>query len=224
MTAALAHELNQPLASIRNFVRSVRRQLDSPRLQKSKLISDIDAAVKQVDTAAELIRQTRHFLERGGLSMEPVNFASLVNMSAELVRPELHKASIELKIEMPSGKLRVLGNEPQLQQVVLNLLRNAREAIAETTSPKRTIEVVVSQVTRPGHVELAISDSGPGVPDDIRPLLFQPLTSSKPDSLGLGLSLCNTIIHNHGGEIWHDPGIAGLTRFAFTIPLLRDSV
>jgi signal transduction histidine kinase len=223
MTAALAHELNQPLASIRNFVRSVRRQLDSPRLHKSKLISDIDAAVKQVDTAAELIRQTRHFLERGGLSMEPVNFASLVNMSAELVRPELHKASIELKIEMPSGKLQVLGNEPQLQQVVLNLLRNAREAIAETTSPKRTIEVVVSQVTRPGHVELAISDSGPGVPDDIRPLLFQPLTSSKPDSLGLGLSLCNTIIHNHGGEIWHDPGIAGLTRFAFTIPLLRDS-
>ena len=222
MTAALAHELNQPLASIRNFVRSVRRQLDSPRLQKKKLIPDIDAAVKQVDTAAELIRQTRRFLERGELSMEPVDFVNLVNTSAELVRRELHKASIELKIEMPFSELQVLGNEPQLQQVILNLFRNAKEAIAETSSRERRIAVVVSQMTRPGHVELAISDSGPGVPENIRPLLFQPLTSSKPHSLGLGLSLCNTIIHNHGGEIWHDSGMAGVTRFAFTVPLLRD--
>lgn len=221
MTAALAHELNQPLASIRNFVRSARRQLDSPRVQKKKLIPDIEAAVKQVDTAAELIRQTRRFLERGELSMEPVNFINLVNTSAELVRRELHKASIGLTIEMPASQLLVLGNEPQLQQVILNLFRNAKEAIAETASQKHVIQIVVSQITRPGHVELAISDSGPGVPENIRPLLFQPLTSSKPHSLGLGLALCNSIIHNHGGEIWHDPGIVGVTRFAFTLPLLR---
>jgi signal transduction histidine kinase len=138
-----------------------------------------------------------------------------------LVRRELHKASIGLTIEMPASQLLVLGNEPQLQQVILNLFRNAKEAIAETASQKHVIQIVVSQITRPGHVELAISDSGPGVPENIRPLLFQPLTSSKPHSLGLGLALCNSIIHNHGGEIWHDPGIVGVTRFAFTLPLLR---
>jgi signal transduction histidine kinase len=221
MTAALAHELNQPLASIRNFVRSVRRKLDLPRFEKRKLIPDIDAAVKQVDAAAELIRQTRRFLERGEVSMEPIDLANLANTSVDMVRPELQKAGITLRIQAPRSKLSVLGNEPQLQQVILNLLRNAKEAISEAASSERIIEVVVLEMTRPGHVEVAISDSGSGVSEDIRPLLFQPLTSSKPHALGLGLSLCNTIIRNHGGEIWHDP--VGATRFAFTLPLHREA-
>ena len=223
MTAALAHELNQPLASARNFVRSIRRKLDLPRFEKKRLIPDIDAAVRQVDIAADLIRQTRRFLERGELSMAPLKFANLVNTSVELVRPELQKAGIELKVHMPAAELSVLGNEPQLQQVILNLMRNAREAIAEGSSRRRLIEVSVSEVTRPGHVELTVSDSGPGISEDIRPLLFQPLKSSKPHALGLGLSLCSTIVHNHGGEIWHDSGSIGATRFAFTVPLLEEA-
>lgn len=223
MAAALAHELNQPLSSIRGFVRSVRRKLDNRRVNRIELRSDIDSAVKQVDVAAGLIRATRRFLERGDVRMEKMDMKRLIATCSELIAPELRISRINWMMGLPEDIPPILGNSTQIQQVILNLVRNAKEAIIEGKASIREISLAVSTVSRPGYLELAISDSGPGISQNMRELLFKPLKSSKSEGLGLGLSLCNTIVLSHGGDIWCDEDSIARTRFAFTLPVTRET-
>ena len=217
MAAALAHELNQPLSSVRNFIRAVRRRLDYGEFDREAVKSDIDAAVNQVDSAASLLRSTRNFLERGSVQRGPLSLQALIGRCGQLVMPELRQARISLFIEDLSGLPPVICNEVQIQQVLLNVIRNAREAIVASGSQRREIRIRSSAMTQPGFVEISIEDTGPGVSPELRPLLFQPLQSSKPDGLGLGLSLCSTIIRSHGGEFKLDESASGGARFVFTL-------
>lgn len=219
MAAALAHELNQPLSSIRNFVRSVRRNLDKGNVDEERIKSDIDAAVKQVDAAANLIKKTRHFLEKGEVSFVDVDLGQLLDVCIELVDPELKKSQISISVSLPPSLSKVSANPLQLQQVILNLVRNAKESIVEGNAMLREIIIEVRAHSRPGHIEVSVSDSGPGISEEIRPMLFKPLKSSKKDGLGLGLSLCSTIILAHGGDLWCDQGRRSGARFVFTIPI-----
>jgi C4-dicarboxylate-specific signal transduction histidine kinase len=218
MAAALAHELNQPLTAIRNYVRSVRRNLEKPKMRQSAIKADIDLAVQQVDVAASLLRATRTFLEKGEIRFEQLNLKELVKTCFELVEPELRHAGIEWQVTMPETLPPVRGNSVQIQQVILNLVKNAKEAINDGQAEARMIEFEASTNTRPGYVEFTVADSGPGLSAGVRDMLFKPLRSSKPEGLGLGLSLCNTIITAHGGEIWLVESIASRTKFAFTLP------
>ena len=219
MAAALAHELNQPLSAIRNFVRSARRRLDRPRFDRQAVTRDIDGAVSQVDAAAELIRRTRRFLERGEAARGRLALDGLVRNAIALVEPELRSSHVVIKLHEEENLPAVLGNEAQLQQVFLNLVRNAKEAIVAGNSTNRHIQVLMSGTRRAGFVEVSVVDRGSGVDPDIRGALFTPLRSSKPEGLGLGLSLCRTIIGSHGGEIWYDDSARGETRFVFTVPV-----
>ena len=218
MAAALAHELNQPLTSVRNYIRAVRRRLDSAEFNSSTLKSDIDAAVSQVDEAASLIRSTRGFLQRGNIQLSPTELEPLISSCAELVVPELRRAGIALEKADMSKLPPVVCNKVQIQQVVMNIVRNAKEAIVLGNPRQRAISIKASASVRPGFLEVAIADSGPGVAPEMKRLLFQPLHSSKPEGLGLGLSLCNTIIRSHGGEFWLDDRVTSGARFVFTLP------
>lgn len=218
MAAALAHELNQPLSSVRNFVRAVRRKLDSPHLDKDELRAGIDAAVEQVDAAAGLLRSTRQFLERGSAQRSRSDVGSLVARCRDLVGPELRKAGISLEIAGLTGLPPVICNEVQIQQVFLNVIRNAREAINAAGMANGLITISGLAETRPGFVEVAIQDNGPGVPPDLRSKLFLPLQSAKPEGLGLGLSLCSTIVRGHGGDFRLDQGSRSGACFVFTLP------
>jgi len=220
MAAALSHELNQPLSSVRSFVRAVRRKLDKSDIDVPAVKAEIDAAVEQIDAAAELIKGTRRFLERGDMRMTRLDLANLLGTCLELVAPELRMHQITLATQVPSGLPPIVGNLLQLQQVVLNLIRNAKEALVECKPPVSAINIAVSSYTRPGFVEVSIEDSGPGVAPAIRPHLFTPLQSSKSEGLGLGLSLCSSIIVAHGGEIWYDGKLGEGARFVFTIPVV----
>jgi two-component system sensor kinase FixL len=224
MAAALAHELNQPLSSVRNFVRAVRRKLDAPDIDRQELKEGIDAAVDQVDAAAGLLRSTRQFLERGSAQRLQLEMGSLVARCRELVSPELKKAGIRLDIEDMTYLRPVICNEVQIQQVLLNVIRNAREAISSAGLKNGIITIRGSDSARPGFVEVSIRDSGPGVSDELRPHLFHPLQSSKPEGLGLGLSLCSTIIRAHGGEFHLIDGTHGGACFVFTLPCGRSGV
>lgn len=217
MAAALAHELNQPLSSVRNFIRAVRRRLEFDNFDRAAVKSDIDAAVDQVDSAATLLRSTRGFLERGSVQRGPLSLQQLITRCGQLVSPELRQAGISLIIEDMSAIPPVICNEVQIQQVLLNVIRNAREAITASNAPLREIRIKVSATARPGYVEVSVEDTGPGVSPELRPLLFQPLQSSKPDGLGLGLSLCSTIIRSHGGEFFLDDSTSKGARFVFTL-------
>jgi two-component system, LuxR family, sensor kinase FixL len=219
MAAALAHEINQPLSSIRSFIRTARRKLDKGRINHAELKYDIDSAVKEVDVAANLIRETRKFLERGDVSKDKMNLRQLLLTCSDLIAPELSYSKIGWDLRMPEKLPAIMGNAMQIQQVVLNLVRNAKEAILDGRSKVRRIELSVSLESRPGHIEIAVSDSGPGIPSEVKAMLFKPLKSSKSNGLGLGLSLSKTIVTSHGGSIWYDEASSDGTRFAFTLPL-----
>lgn len=218
MAAALAHELNQPLSSVRNFVRTVRRKLDAEEIDRESLRAGIDAAVEQVDAAAGMLRSTRQFLERGSARRTALDIGTLVTRCGELVEPELRKARIRLEMRDLRALPPVICNEVQVQQVLLNVIRNAREAISAANMPSGTITISGSATARPGFVEISVEDSGPGVSEELRPHLFQPLQSSKPEGLGLGLSLCSTIIRSHGGEFQLDTTPRHGACFVFTLP------
>ncbi|MCA0432780.1 MAG: MASE1 domain-containing protein [Proteobacteria bacterium] len=222
MAAALAHELNQPLSAARNFIRSVRRRLER-KSETERVPGDIDAAVSQIDLAAGTLRNIREFLQRGDQTQRPVDFAALVRATMELVEPEMTKAKVQVAVDLGprqgSDLAQVMGERQQLMQVLLNLLRNAREAIVQSGRSDGRIGIRVSAATRPGKLEVSVTDNGGGVSSELRDKLFMPLHSTKPDGLGLGLSLSNSIIVSHGGSMWHDGSAVGVTRFCFTIPL-----
>jgi two-component system sensor kinase FixL len=219
MAAALAHEINQPLSSIRSFIRAARRKLDKGRVKHAELKSDIDAAVKEVDVAAGLIRETRKFLERGDGTKEKLNLRQLLLTCSDLIGPELSASRIIWDLRLPEKLPPVTGNAMQIQQVVLNLVRNAKESILEGRGKARSIRLDVSLDSRPGFVEIAVTDSGEGIRPEVKAMLFKPLKSSKDNGLGLGLSLSNTIVTAHGGSIWYDEAVSSGARFAFTLPL-----
>lgn len=221
MAAALAHELNQPLSAIRNFIRTVRRKLSQPRLNRLDLFTDIDAAVAQVDSASNLIKSTRDFIKRGDVTFAAVDIVQCLTFSLKLVDRELRSARINLTVTKANDVPLVLGNEQQIQQVLINLVRNSKEAILQAKSKQRSITITMNAASRVGALEISVSDSGPGVSDSVRENLFSPLKSSKGDGLGLGLSLCSSIIHSHGGEIWLESSLIPGAKFVFTLPIYK---
>jgi signal transduction histidine kinase len=116
----------------------------------------------------------------------------------------------------------VIGNRTQVSQALLNLVRNAKEAIVAGGAGTGLISIAAVS-TRPGLIEVRVTDNGPGVPDSLRPVLFSPLRSAKPEGLGLGLSLSKSIIAAHGGELWYDEACTAGTRFCFTLPVPSTS-
>lgn len=221
IAAALAHDLNQPLSSIRNYVRAAKRRLTAETVEVTAVQNDIDAAVVQVDEAAALLRSTRRFLERGTTHREHHHLQRVIASSLSLMEPELHKSGLSVAVKRPLPQCTVLCSEIQIQQVVLNLLRNAKDAISASGSRTGKILIQVSLLNRPGYAEIRVSDTGPGVPQDLHPMLFQPLQSTKPDGLGLGLSLCSSIVRSHGGELWLDKSARNGATFAFTLPVVE---
>lgn len=219
IASALAHELNQPLSSIRSFIRAARRKLDGRAIDRKSIISNIDAAVGQVDGAAALIKETRQFLARGEVIIVTIDIGHLISGCMELVQVELKRARISLSVQLPEETLRIKGNTAQLQQVLLSLVRNAKEAIVHRHQGRQSIRIEASTELKPGFVAISVTDSGPGISPDLKTMLFKPLKSLKAEGLGLGLSLCSTIIATHGGEIWFDEGYRDGARFTFTLPI-----
>lgn len=220
MVAAVSHELAQPLSAARSHVRALKRRLEQPRHDRRKDVADIDAAVVQIDSAATTIRDMREFLRRGETDKAALDLEHLVRTATDLVGPELRRASIKLAIDGFAGLPPVLANRTQIAQVILNLVRNGRDAIVETGRRDGVIRISAAQ-SRPGFAEIRVTDTGPGVSAEIERNLFAPLQSTKPEGLGLGLSLCKSIITAHGGELWHDTASREGTRFCFTLPLAR---
>ena len=198
MASAVAHEINQPLSAICNFIRAVQRLLAEKDVDRDKVDSLVNAAVTQVDVASTIINDTRQLVKRDADDTSVASLADSVELCTRLLQGELRKASAEV-VQHVGTDIHVHIPPVKLQQVLLNLLRNAIEAI-EDRSPA-TIEISTSLVG-PSMVETAIRDSGQGFSDDIRPELFRPFATSKESGLGLGLNLSRTIVEDHGGELW----------------------
>lgn len=222
MASALAHEINQPMTAARALARSAQQIMLSPGADLQRANANLAALVAQIDHAGEVVRRMREFLRRGQPHFSTLSVGAVLDDALSLARPEaaVHGTTIELDVaeRLPN----FFGDRIQLQQVVLNLVRNAMDAIAEARRTDGRIRVRARLAEGGEAVEISVVDNGAGVPAG-RPL-FEPLSSSKTDGIGLGLSICANIVQAHGGRIWLQSSQSGATEFRFTLPLQTQAL
>ena len=215
LATSIAHELNQPLTAIANYVETAKDLLDEPTPETLEIIREAlgECAVQSV-RAGQIVRRLRDFVARGETETRIESLARLVNEALALALVGARERGIEVEVKLDAKYDSVLVDRIQVQQVLLNLVRNAIEAMAE--SPTKRLRIGCRGGPE-GQITVIVEDSGPGLPEEIGENLFQPFLSTKPAGMGLGLSICHTIVHGHGGRIWAAPSRWGGTAFHFTL-------
>jgi two-component system, LuxR family, sensor kinase FixL len=217
MAATVAHELNQPLTAISNYLEAASALLDrgsDPPLSGIK--NAIDRAGEQAIRAGQVIQRIRGFVSRGDSERRIEALSPLLKEAAELAALGIKQKGVSIRYEDGSADASILADKIQIQQVLLNLLRNAAEAVADADNGNITLRSEL----RDGAVQISITDNGPGLPDEVQARLFQPFVSTKKTGMGIGLSICHSIITAHGGRLWTEPNPDGGTIFTLTLPIL----
>lgn len=213
MATGLAHELSQPLTAITQNLDTaitVAKSEPNPNIELLSILGELD---EQVHQSGDIIRALRGFVRKDDGTPEPFDFNELVAQTGRLLRHESDSADVTIDIQIPDLTL-AIGNRVQIAQVLINLMRNALDAMVTAGSPTKIITITARKTG--DDIEVWVSDTGPGVAPDVT--LFKQFQTSKPDGLGLGLSISRTIIDANAGRLWHDPTVTG-TRFCFTVPL-----
>lgn len=218
MASALAHELNQPLTAIANYLEAGRDLLDTPDQQSLDMVEEaLDEAAKQSVRAGQIVRKLRDFVSRGEISTRPVDLTPLLEDAISLARIGMNSEAVKVQLLVEDMLGKVSADPIQIQQVVINLLRNAFEAISGRTGAE--VELRAQASPKAGLVTIEVCDNGPGIEPEIAAQLFKPFTSTKTSGMGLGLSICQTIIEAHGGTIYAKATGEEGTCFCFTLPL-----
>ena len=210
--SALAHELNQPLAAATNYLSALRR-LAAGGAALERVDDTAQKAQSQIQRAGGIVKRLRGFIDKRDSERSLESPATLIE-DAVMLLGTLDE-SIKLETVVPPSVPPVMIDRIQMQQVLVNLLRNALEAMRG--SVHRALELRV-KADGADMVEISLRDTGPGLPKDIAARLFQPFVTSKKDGMGVGLSICHGIVTDHGGKIWAEPAPGGGTLFRFTLP------
>ncbi|QGP79197.1 sensor histidine kinase [Sphingobium sp. CAP-1] len=215
LASALAHELNQPLTAIANYMEAARDLLAMPgEVDREMLAEAMDESAKQALRAGEIIRSLREFIRRGETVRQPEPMRALLAEGAALAFIGTDSRGIDMDVQVDRAVDKVLVNRVQLQQVIINLVRNAVEAMQDR--PVRILRLTAAPA-EDDKVEVVVADSGPGLDPDMSRTLFTPFTTSKATGMGVGLSISQTIIEGHGGRIWATPSPWGGAAFHFTL-------
>jgi two-component system, LuxR family, sensor kinase FixL len=228
LAAAVAHEVNQPLMAAGTYARLVADTVKSGGAGAAEVVEIAKKAIAQVDRAAEVIRRLRALVRLDRSNRAPVAFDRIVKETLELCRPDLERAGVVPRVALPSDLPLVAVDILQIEQVLLNLVRNSLDAIRDSGKSRGTIVIEAEPMPREADgdfVEIAVLDSGPGFSRHYIENGILPLSSSKADGLGIGLPLCKTIVEGHGGRLWLDAGSHGASvRFTLPVSKLSDHV
>lgn len=222
MAAALAHELNQPLTATANYLKAARMLLDAPAANLSadeardRASKALDLATRQTMRAGQIIRRLRDFVSRGRIERRAENMGRLIEEASALALVGAREHGVRARFDIAAGLPMVLVERVQIQQVLLNLMRNALEAMEG--GPIR--ELTIHAGPDGAMVRVLVCDTGSGIPAEVAAQLFQPFVTTKAEGMGIGLSICRTIIEAHGGRMWMEPNAGGGCVFGFTVPVI----
>jgi two-component system, LuxR family, sensor kinase FixL len=219
MASALAHEINQPITAARALGRAAQHLLQSEGDHRDRIDSNLSTLIAQIDHAADVVRRMRAFMQRGEPHFSTVNIKTMVDDALILVGIAASDANVTIETAIDSDLPPLHGDRVQLQQVILNLVQNSIDSIQTTGASDGRIRITATMHHDPRRIEIAISDNGAGITPELASRLFEPLTTSKQDGLGLGLSICAAILQSHHGRLWLHSAAAGATEFRFWLPI-----
>jgi two-component system sensor kinase FixL len=222
LASSLAHELNQPLTAVTNYCEAARDLVpaDSANERDALLREAVDSAAAEALRAGQIVRRLREFVSGGESARQQESLARLVTEANALALVGSREHGIEVQVELDPNADLVFVDRIQIQQVLTNLIRNAIDAMADRDARSLAI---CSSAGPQGFVTVTVEDTGSGISEEMAERLFQPFVTSKAMGMGVGLSICRTIIESLGGRIWFEPREGGGTIFHFTLPIAGES-
>jgi two-component system sensor kinase FixL len=222
LASSLAHELNQPLTAVTNYCQSILRlaQADADGHTRELIAEAADEAANEALRAGEIVRRLRDFFARGETERHIEELPRLITEANALALVGSRELGVEVQVALDAKAELVLADRVQIQQVLINLIRNALDAMYEADERLLTISTTRSA---DDLVTIAVQDTGTGISASVADHLFQPFVTSKQTGMGIGLSICRTIIEAHGGRIWFEGAPEGGTIFRFTLPRVEGS-
>jgi two-component system sensor kinase FixL len=217
MASALAHELNQPLTAVVNYLETARHLFESTPESTGQVGDLLRRAVAQVERAGDVIRRLRQFVTKGETERRPESLNQLVEEALALALVGARQSGVRVTLDLDRSLPPILVDGVQIQQVVLNLVRNAVEAMEECDRR----ELLIATHTLSEMVEVTVEDTGPGIAPELAERLFQPFVTTKRTGMGLGLSICREIVEAHHGRLASAPRPGGGTLFRVTLPTIR---
>jgi two-component system sensor kinase FixL len=214
MASALAHELNQPLSAIANYLQGSADLLARDPVPAEKVRGALGKASDQALRAGEIIRRLREFVARGETERRVESLPKLIEEASALALVGAKEHGVGVRYQMDADVDLVLADRVQIQQVVLNLIRNAIDAMGD--APTRRLTIAVRRIA-PDMAEISVADTGSGIHPEIAAQLFQPFITTKRTGMGVGLSISRTIVEAHGGRIWAESNPKGGATFRFTL-------
>jgi two-component system, LuxR family, sensor kinase FixL len=217
MASALAHELNQPLTAIMNYVKAAARTmstLEGPEVEKAR--QWMDKATAQTSRAGQIIRHLRDFIEKRESLRTYENVNKVVEEAIALGLVGSADANVRVHLELDPAVTPILIDKVQIQQVLINLIRNSVEAMQSVTRRELTI---LTSTGVAGAIEIAVSDTGPGLSEEVASRLFQPFVTTKEKGMGIGLTICQSIVEAHHGRLWATPKDEGGVEFRIRLPI-----
>lgn len=217
MTSGLAHELNQPLCAITTYAQTCLRIIDTGECKPEEVRYGLEQVVRQAELGGAIFRRLRNFARKGDLRPQRVNLLDVIHEVAGFIRAEAQNSQVQLKMEMPRQLPGVMADPIQIEQVLLNLVRNSMDAMSAVDQEQRQIVIKASRYQR-HSVRVCISDSGRGCPPEAADRLFEPFFTTKPNGLGIGLGISQSIIDAHGGRLWLEANSPYGATFCFSLP------
>ncbi|MGD2109449.1 MAG: PAS domain S-box protein [Phycisphaerae bacterium] len=217
MAASLAHELNQPLSAIVNYTQACLERLDAGAEDPAELRRDLMQVALQAERAGGVVEHVRNFVRKGDRECALADINELARDALELLSAEMRQSGVRVSLSTADSLPPVLVTRIEIEQVLVNLVQNALEAMTHTSLDKRLMTVSTSR-GKNGWIELLVSDSGPGVPKRHLTQLFEPFFSTKPDGMGMGLAISRSIVETHGGRLQLQTNGLGGATFQVLLP------
>ena len=222
IASTLAHEVNQPLMAIATYNDAGLRMLGGTRFNKDDLVTALQRSREQAVRASNIIRGVRDFIRSRRTTPTDCDISGLIRHALDLLDTALDENDVNVNLSQPDTPLLARADKTLLAQVILNLAQNAIEAMAKNDRARRTLSIASTR-TEDGTIIVSVSDQGRGIPDDLGEQPYMPLFTTKMQGMGLGLSICRSVVEAHGGRIWHDRNVDGGCSFHFSLPPEPDA-